>query len=290
MQLTTISDTLDAPPPVVWEVIGDFGGLKRWSRAVSSCMTEGSGIGSFRIVQIGEAVIRERLEAWDPAAWYICYRPVSGSVMPVSDMVVSMTLTLLSDGKTKLDWTVHGEPTIAADKAVAFLQSRYQSRIAELKECVAADTEAKKRLQALGFEEVPLAADAVWDVIGDFESIRKWAPAVMSERIEQTREGKVRVLALPPEGREVRELLWAETDYSYTYKFLGDTPNARNYFGTISVVPLDASLSRIELRSDFEAAAGLSDEEAVANMTKGVRANLRSMTKALGLTKSSRKD
>jgi hypothetical protein len=126
----------------------------------------------------------------------------------------------------------------------------------------------------------------VWDVIGDFERIRKWAPAVMSERIEQTREGKVRVLALPPEGREVRELLWAQTDYSYTYKFLGDTPNARNYLGTISVVPLNASLSRIELRSDFEAAAGLSDEEAVANMTKGVRANLRSMTKALGLPRA----
>ena len=290
MPLTTVSDTIDAPPPVVWDVIGSFGGLKRWSRAVSSCTTEGSGLGSFRIVQIGEAVIRERLEAWNPEAWHICYRPVSGSVMPVSNMVVSMKLTSLGDGKTKLDWTVDGEPTIPAEKTIAILQSRYKARIAELKECVAVNMKAKNRLEAIGSEEVPLAADAVWNVIGDFEGIRKWALAVMSERIEHTPEGKVRVLALPPEGREVRELLWAQTQYSYTYKFLGDTPNARNYFGTTTVVPLNNSLSRIELRSEFEAAPGLSDEQAVTNMTKGIRANLRAMTKALGLSKSSGKD
>ena len=116
-------------------------------------------------------------------------------------------------------------------------------------------------LCAIASEEVPLSAESVWKVIGDFEGIRKWAPAVMAERVEQTAEGKVRVLSMPPEGREVRELLAAQEPYSYTYKFLGETANARNYHGTVRVIPVDASRSTIELRSDFEAGAGLSDEE-----------------------------
>jgi hypothetical protein len=53
-------------------------------------------------------------------------------------MLVHMQLTPLSDGKTKLDWTIQGEPTIPMDKVTKILQSRYQSRIAELNECVAA--------------------------------------------------------------------------------------------------------------------------------------------------------
>ena len=138
-------------------------------------------------------------------------------------------------------------------------------------------------LTAIASEEVPLSADTVWKVIGDFDDIRKWAPAVMATRSEQTPEGKVRTLTMPPEGREVRELLHAQVEYSYTYKFIGETPSARNYFGTVSVVPVSAESSRIELKSEFDAGAGLTDEEAVANMTKGVRGNLKAMKRALGL-------
>ena len=138
-------------------------------------------------------------------------------------------------------------------------------------------------LNAIASEEVPLSAEEVWKVIGDFDGIRKWAPAVMAERSEQTPEGKVRTLTMPPEGREVRELLAAQGAYSYTYKFLGETPSARNYYGTVSVVPLNAGTSRIELHSDFDAGAGLSDEESIANMTRSVRGNLKAMKRALGL-------
>jgi hypothetical protein len=89
---------------------------------------------------------------------------------------------------------------------------------------------------------------------------------------------------MPPDGREVRELLWAQEAYSYTYKFIGDTANARNYYGTTRVVPIDAGRSRIELVSEFDAALGVSDEVALANMTKGVRGNLKAMKRALGLS------
>lgn len=138
-------------------------------------------------------------------------------------------------------------------------------------------------LVAEASEEVPLSADAVWKVIGDFWGIRKWAPAIMDERMEESPEGKLRVLSMPPDGREVRELLSAQDSYSYTYKYIGETKFARNYHGTVSVVPIDARNSRIVLRSEFDAVAGLEDEEALANMGKGARGNLKAMKRALGL-------
>jgi hypothetical protein len=46
------------------------------------------------------------------------------------------------------------------------------------------------------FEDVPLPADKVWSVIGDFSGIRKWAVLVEAETTEDTPAGKVRTLNL----------------------------------------------------------------------------------------------
>jgi hypothetical protein len=142
---------------------------------------------------------------------------------------------------------------------------------------------AAPKLQAIAEEQVPLPAQKVWEVIGDFHCVRRWAPAILQERTEQTAQGTVRVISMPPDGREVRELLHASEEFSYTYLFVGETANARNYAGTVSVVPVDAQHCRIRLVSRFDAAAGLSDEDAVANMTRFARGNLKAMKKALGL-------
>lgn len=132
-------------------------------------------------------------------------------------------------------------------------------------------------------EEITLPADQVWAVIGDYDGIRKWAPAVLDERSEQTPEGRVRVLKMPPEGREVRELLTAQSTYSYSYKVLYENDSAPRNFGTVSVVPVSNSASRIELKAEFDAAAGVGEEEALANKNKFLRGNLKAMKRALGL-------
>jgi hypothetical protein len=139
------------------------------------------------------------------------------------------------------------------------------------------------KLRAGAEEEVPLPADKVWEVIGDFANVRRWAPALLAERTEQSEAGIVRVISMPPDGREVRELLYEQGSFSYTYFYLGQTPNACNYYGTVSVKPLNASTSRIELLSRFDAVPGVTNEDAVANLTKSARGNLKAMKRALGL-------
>ena len=66
-------------------------------------------------------------------------------------------------------------------------------------------------LNAVATEEVSMSADAVWKVIGDYDDIRKWAPAILATKSEQTPAGKVRTLTMPPDGKLVAELLRAES-------------------------------------------------------------------------------
>ena len=62
------------------------------------------------------------------------------------------------------------------------------------------------------FEDINLLADAVWNVIGDFGGIRKWAVLVQAESVEDTPLGKIRTLVMP-EDRVVKERLVVQSQY-----------------------------------------------------------------------------
>lgn len=138
-------------------------------------------------------------------------------------------------------------------------------------------------LNAVATEEVPLSADAVWKVIGDYDDIRKWAPAIIATKSEQTPAGKVRTLTMPPDGKLVAELLRAESQYSYTYSVIGADGKPADATSTVAVVPVDGGKSRIELSGAFDAPAGQSAEDTIAGKTKFLRGNLKAMKRALGL-------
>jgi hypothetical protein len=130
-------------------------------------------------------------------------------------------------------------------------------------------------------EDVEMPADGVWNVIGDFGGIRKWAVLVQSESIEDTPSGQVRTLVMP-EARVVKERLVVKSQYSYTYAMV-DRPEMADYRSTVAVVPLDEKHCRIELIMHLSPAEGQTDEEITARYTRNLRGNLRAMKKALGL-------
>lgn len=137
MPLLTVSETLDWPIEEVWALLGDFGGLPRWSPAIPACTLEGSGVGSHRLVQIGTGVassqIRERLEAYDAQAHFVSYRPVSGSTLPLADPLMSQRLTALGPRQTRIDWVIDGRPTQPEAEVVEKLRARYIGRIQDLR-------------------------------------------------------------------------------------------------------------------------------------------------------------
>jgi hypothetical protein len=127
-------------------------------------------------------------------------------------------------------------------------------------------------------DQVPQAADKVWSVIGDFSEIRKWARIVEAESTEQTPKGKVRTLTMQG-GRTVSELMTAEGPHHYTYTL--DRPDMAAYFSTVSVRPIDAASSMIELTVEFEPAEGGDLTEATDNFLKFLGGNLKAMKRAV---------
>ena len=129
-------------------------------------------------------------------------------------------------------------------------------------------------------EEVPLGADAVWAVIGDFGGISKWSKLVVDEKLEETPEGRFRLLTLR-DGKSFRERLVEEGPHHYTYTL--PRPGTKTYLSTVSVKPVSDSSCRIELIVRFEPADGASVDELADQMAGFCRGNLKAMKRAIGL-------
>ena len=140
MHIVTATATFDAPADAVWAIVGDYGGLKAWSRAVQQCELEGSGVGGHRVLTTAAGRIRERLDAWDPAARRLVYTPVSGSSLPVRDLQASITVTPTGPAGSRVDWRIEGEPLGPTAEVAAQLRARYQARLEELRDVLARAT------------------------------------------------------------------------------------------------------------------------------------------------------
>jgi hypothetical protein len=126
-------------------------------------------------------------------------------------------------------------------------------------------------------DEVAQSAASVWAVIGDFSSIRKWAPIIEAESTKATAEGKVRTLTMRG-GRVVSERLTDEGEHHYTYTL--DRPDMTAYYSTVAVRPLGDGAAMIELTLEFETAKDVDLAETTENLLKFLSGNLKAMKRA----------
>jgi uncharacterized protein YndB with AHSA1/START domain len=129
------------------------------------------------------------------------------------------------------------------------------------------------------YTDVDLPAQQVWDVVGDFAAISKWAPRIQGQTTEDTPEGRVRTLPMGPD-RVVREIEVVTSQFSYTYGML-DRPPTYEYRSTVAVIPLTASQSRI-LMVHHVVDPDSDDGALTERYTKFLRGNLKAMRTALG--------
>ncbi len=128
-------------------------------------------------------------------------------------------------------------------------------------------------------DEVALDFATVWPVIGDFGGIRNWAKAITEEKVEDTPEGKVRVLTMP-NGAIIREGLVSSDANHYTYTL--DRADMAFYNGTVAARPIDGG-TRIELSVAFVPAEGVELKEATEKFLAFLGGNMRAMQRALGV-------
>ncbi|HTK02780.1 MAG TPA: SRPBCC family protein [Bordetella sp.] len=139
MQLMSLTTRIDHPADQVWSIVSDFGGLKRWNPAVTTCSLEGAGVGAQRTFQAGPATVCERIEALDQANRSISYSIVSGSSIKARDGRLTISVKPLGASACELTWSMQGEPDgVPAEELRQALDKRYSGRIEDLRRVLAA--------------------------------------------------------------------------------------------------------------------------------------------------------
>lgn len=103
-------------------------------------------------------------------------------------------------------------------------------------------------------------AGEVWDLIGSWNTLPDWHPAVLKSELSE--DGQIRRLTLA--GGSILEERLEQTDEqrrTYTYEIVAGPLPVTNYKATVSVRDEGAAAAAVEWSSDFEA-HGASEEEA----------------------------
>jgi len=124
-----------------------------------------------------------------------------------------------------------------------------------------------------------VSADQVWKMIGGFNALPDWHPAV--EKSELTQEGQTRTLSLTGGGTIVEKLEKVDDSArTYTYSIVDSPLPVANYTATIKVSG-EGDNSTIEWSSDFEA-KGASQDEAMQAIQGVYQAGFDNLKKMFG--------
>ena len=110
--------------------------------------------------------------------------------------------------------------------------------------------------------EIHASPDAVWQLIGGFDSLPDWLPFIPSSETDEG--GRVRRLSTPA-GDVIIERLEAfdNSARSYTYSILQAPFPVVDYRATLRVQELDGGTAQVDWFGEFTP-VGVSDEEASA--------------------------
>jgi carbon monoxide dehydrogenase subunit G len=136
MASVKVSDRISAPADKVWDLVGDFGGITRYTSGFKSVSCDGKGVGAVRTITLpNDAQMKERCELLDAARRTLDYSIVSGPV-PIAKYLARVQL--FEDGEaTRIEWSSSFEPQgIGEAQAVAMVEGIYKGGIAGIKKAL----------------------------------------------------------------------------------------------------------------------------------------------------------
>ena len=131
--------------------------------------------------------------------------------------------------------------------------------------------------------ELNVPASEVWKLIGGFNALPDWHPAVEKSETKGEGEGAVRRLSLVGGGTIVERLERVDdNERTYTYSIVDGSLPVSNYVATLRVRdPGDGSASVVEWSSEFSP-AGVSDSEAMKSIQAVYDAGFENLRKIFG--------
>ncbi len=109
--------------------------------------------------------------------------------------------------------------------------------------------------------DLNVSADEVWKLIGGFNTLPDWHPAIEKSELEE--EGSMRRLSLAGGGTVIEKLVKLDDkERVYTYSIIDSPLPVKNYEATIRVKDDGAGNTSVEWSSEFEA-EGAAENEAM---------------------------
>ncbi len=128
--------------------------------------------------------------------------------------------------------------------------------------------------------DLDVAADQLWSLIGGFNALPDWHPAV--EKSELQEEGNMRVLSLAGGGEIVEKLeKHDDNERIYSYTITNSPLPVSNYRAEIKVIDNGEGKSSVEWSSEFSA-EGASENEAIDVISGIFQAGLDNLKKMYG--------
>lgn len=110
-------------------------------------------------------------------------------------------------------------------------------------------------------QQLNVPAAEVWGLVGEWNALPDWLPAVVKSELRE--DGKVRVLTLAGGGTIEERLERAdEGTRSYSYALMAGPLPVANYKATIAVKDRGDGAATVEWSSDFEAREAAEDDAA----------------------------
>ena len=111
-------------------------------------------------------------------------------------------------------------------------------------------------------QKLNVSADEAWKLVGGFNALPDWHPAVEKSELEE--EGQMRRLSLAGGGTIIEKLEKTdEASRTYSYSIVDSPLPITNYRAVIKITPSDEGCS-IDWSSEFDPAGGLEGEAADA--------------------------
>ncbi len=130
--------------------------------------------------------------------------------------------------------------------------------------------------------KLPIPAQVVWNLVGQFNALPEWHPAIQSSEIEHEGDAKIRKLKLAGGGELVERLEeMSDSERRYSYSILESPLPIANYQATISVKGDDAGGCTVSWSSEFDA-DGANESEAVETVRNVYEAGFENLKRMFG--------
>lgn len=130
-----VSERVEAGAAAVWDLVSDFGGVKRYTPDLASCELSGEGVGAVRTLTLpGGVELQERLEALDDSGRRLQYSILSGPI-PVQDYLATVEVHEDGDACT-VDWSSQFTTGMEEAQAVAMMEGVYRGGLAGMRKAL----------------------------------------------------------------------------------------------------------------------------------------------------------